>query len=101
MQFAPVAPSPSSRRVITPFRLAPSIIYNNTAGTINMDLTDYQYTQPCVTRRMAPLMKANAVLYQRGRQLKVEDGRSAQIRPKEYNTMSALLGRSRLSGAEA
>ena len=77
-----------------------TIIYNNTAGTINMDLTDYQYTQPCVsvTQEDGALMKANAVpvtneagkvLYYEGK-LTVEVKVGSQIRPKEYNTMSSF-----------
>ena len=78
-----------------------------------MDLTDYQYTQPCVsvTQEDGALMKANAVpvtneagkvLYYEGK-LTVEVKVGSQIRPKEYNTMSSFSswGRSRLSGAEA
>lgn len=77
-----------------------TIIYNNTDGTINMDLTDYQYSQPCVsvTQEDGALMKANAVpvtneagevLYYEGK-LTVEEKVSSQIRPKEYNTMSSF-----------
>ncbi len=33
-----------------------AVVLSNDKGSINMDLTDYQYTQPCVsvTQRMAP-----------------------------------------------
>ena len=86
-----------------------TIIYNNTAGTINMDLTDYQYTQPCVsvTQEDGALMKANAVpvtneagkvLYSDGR----GEGRlSDSAEGVQYHEQLLLLGRSRLSGAEA
>ena len=38
------------------------IVYNNTTGTINMDLSDYEYTAPCVsiTQADGALLKANA-----------------------------------------
>ena len=77
-----------------------------------MDLTDYQYTQPCVsvTQEDGALMKANAVpvtneagkvLYYEGKltvEVKVGSDSAERV---QYHEQLLLLGRSRLSGAEA
>lgn len=75
-----------------------TIIYNNTTGTINMDLSDYKHNAPCVsiTQADGDVMRANAtpvtddegnVLYYEGT-LTVNEGISSVVYGSEYYTMS-------------
>lgn len=77
-----------------------TIIYNNQAGTINMDLSDYSHTQPCVsiTQADGALIKAAStpvtddagnVLYYTGT-MTVEEGIGSVQYESEYYTMSSF-----------
>ena len=73
-----------------------TIIYNNTTGVINMDLSDYTKTAPCVsiTQVDGAMMKAAATAMTEGEAvyylgtLKVEEGLAAKPGNSEYKTMS-------------
>lgn len=77
-----------------------TIIYNNQAGTISMDLSDYSHTQPCVsiTQADGALIKAAStpvtddagnVLYYTGK-MTVEEGIGSVQYDSEYYTMSSF-----------
>lgn len=77
-----------------------TIIYNNTSGTISMDLSDYTLTEPCVsvTQYDGAVLKANAtpvtdgkgnVLYYKGI-LTVSNGIGSVLYDNEYYTMSSF-----------
>lgn len=77
-----------------------TIIYNNAPGIINMDLTDYTKTEPCVsiTQAQGELLKAAAepvtdadgnILYYEGRVI-VGEGVGAAQNNSEYYTMSSF-----------
>ena len=75
-----------------------TIVYNNEAGSLNMGLTNYRYSAPCVsvTRADGAMLKAAGtsvtdsqgnIRYYKGK-LTVEQGASSQIQPGTYHTMS-------------
>ena len=75
-----------------------TVVYNNDKGSINMDLTGYGYTAPCVsmTRADGAMLKEKAtpvtdsqgnVLYYEGK-LTIQKGVGSQVLPGAYNTMS-------------
>ena len=77
-----------------------TIVYNNTTGTINMDLSSYTKTAPCVsiTQADGAVMRANAtpvtddegnILYYAGT-LTVSDGIGSVNYDLDYYTMSAF-----------
>lgn len=77
-----------------------TVVYNNEMGSINMDLTGYGYTAPCisVTQGDGATLKEKAtpvtgsqgnVLYYQGK-LTVQEGVGSQVVPGTYNTMSTF-----------
>ena len=77
-----------------------TIIYNNDTGVINMDLSDYKQTQPCVsiTQAAGAEIKAastpvttddGAVLYYTGT-MTVSDGIDSMVYNSDYYTMSSF-----------
>lgn len=75
-----------------------TIIYNNTTGVINMDLSSYTKTAPCIsiTQADGAMMKAAATAMNAGDAqyylgtLKVEEGFAAKPGNSEYKTMSSF-----------
>ncbi len=77
-----------------------TIVYNNEAGSLNMDLTNYGHSAPCisVTRADGAMLKAAGASvtdnqgntrYYKGK-LTVEKGTGSQIQPGTYHTMSTF-----------
>ena len=71
-----------------------TIVYNNEAGAMNMDMTGYRYTNPCVsvTREDGETLKKLATpagQYATGK-LTVKEGIGSQVWDSEYNVMSAF-----------
>lgn len=90
-----------------------TVIYNNQAGVINMDLTDYTKTAPCVsiTQASGNMVRANStpvkndagdVLYYTGKMVIASGMGSAMgLIQVQYHQLLQLLGRSRFAGTEA